>query len=742
MLNRRNVSPLNGLWKFKTDPENIGDFQEPEKTTQSWARETTFFDVEFDDGLWEDIQVPANWHTEGYDYNDGIAWYRTRFSYTPDGVNNVLRILFKGVDYFCDAWLNGYYLGSHEGFFQHFAFDVSKWIREGENLLVVKVENSGAPTKRFDIFKGALPGMNWDANDPNVDPGGITNDVALLSSRDGYLERLKATPLVNLESSTAKVQSRIVIFNTSGSFKTKRVRVALTPHNFDGKAYFVENDFLLPPGRSEIDCYVDVDDPQLWWPWDMGEQNLYDITVTVSDDQGVLDEMSDRMGLRHLHQVEGTWECYINGERIFAKGPNYLSEQFQANMTREKYEQDVQFMKEANMNMVRVYCVVEREELYDVCDEKGVLVYQDFATSGRMTNKSEFIRRAVQQGRDLVNQLYNHPSIIIWCWGQQPGIKNFEKLCLKLAEAGIEEDPYRFVQQGSSVWLWRIAKEKFNWPIDYHHLAGWFHPDDRFGPFMFLEQDECNSGYSVEEMLIKQKPLLDFVSEYGPPEALPNLESLEKIIPEEHRWPVNWGVYEQHRLHGDILKRWIDIPDSLEGLIEASQNYQAFHLKYHTEFYRRHKYQPCNGALFFHFKDCFPGVTASVVDYYGEKKKAYFALQQAFKPLHVMIEWPLIDGEEPGTELTKGIFVVNDYLTDYPELTVRWWIEDAKGSKLEEHVIPCSCPENSLVNVGDLEWTVPIDGNAPYQINVEMTGPSGILSTNDYEVKTTSNQNN
>ena len=176
--------------------------------------------------------------------------------------------------------------------------------------------------------------------------------------------------------------------------------------------------------------------------------------------------MSDRMGLRHLHQVEGTWECYINGERIFAKGPNYLIEQFQANMTREKYEQDVQFMKEANMNMVRVYCVVEREELYDVCDEKGVLVYQDFATSGRMTNKSEFIRRAVQQGRDLVNQLYNHPSIIIWCWGQQPGIKNFEKLCLKLAEAGIEEDPYRFVQQGSSVWLWRIAKEKFNWPID------------------------------------------------------------------------------------------------------------------------------------------------------------------------------------------------------------------------------------------------------------------------------------
>ena len=234
MLNRRNVSPLNGRWKFKTDPENIGDFQEPEKTTQSWARETTFFDVEFDDGLWEDIQVPANWHTEGYDYNDGIAWYRTRFLYTPDGVNNVLRILFKGVDYFCDAWLNGYYLGSHEGFFQHFAFDVSKWIREGENLLVVKVENPGAPTKRFDIFKGALPGMNWDANDPNVDPGGITNDVALLSSRDGYLERLKATPFVDLTAGTVSVHCKAVLMNESRVIKDVKIGVALVPANFDG----------------------------------------------------------------------------------------------------------------------------------------------------------------------------------------------------------------------------------------------------------------------------------------------------------------------------------------------------------------------------------------------------------------------------------------------------------------------------------------------------------------------------
>ncbi len=737
MIQHRNVRSLNGRWKFKTDPEELGDFLEPGPGVDNWKRVTKYFDPEYDDSRWGEITVPANWHTEGHHYNDGIAWYRLRFDYTPDGYNNVIRLHFKGVDYFCDAWLNGYYLGSHEGFFQHFSFGASKWIREGENLLVVKVENPSAPASFGPWLKGALMGINWDANDPDVNPGGIAGDVQLLASRDVYIERLKATPHVDLEAGTATVHCRAIVVNTRKSVKEVKVGAALSPHNFDGQSYRAKIVKKLPPGRSETEFWIDVHRPELWWPWDMGEQNLYDIQLTVSEGGDVLDELSDRIGLRHLHKEKGNWVSFINGKRIFAKGPNYLSEQFQSNMTRQKYEEDVQFMKEANMNMVRVYCVVEREELYDMCDEKGVLVYQDFATSGRMTNKSEFLRRAVQQGRELVNQLYNHPSIIIWCWGQQPAIKNFEKLCLALAEACEEEDPYRFVQQGSSVWLWRIAKEKFDWPIDYHLLAGWFHPDDRGGPFLMLERDEGNSGYSVEELNIKRKELLEFVSEYGPPEALPDMESLEKIIPEEDRWPVNWEVYGQHRLHGDILKRWIEIPDTLEGLIEASQDYQAFHLKYHTEFYRRHKFEPCNGALFFQFKDCFPGVTAAVVDYYGKKKKAYFALQQAFRPIHVMMEWPLIDGEAPGTRLSKGVFVVNDYLREYPELTISWRVSDANDQTLQEQSLSSSVAENSLARVGALEWTVPADGSAPYRIRFELADSSGVLSANEYEVEVT-----
>ena len=100
---------------------------------------------------------------------------------------------------------------------------------------------------------------------------------------------------------------------------------------------------------------------------------------------------------------------------------------------------------------------------------------------------------------------------------------------------------------------------------------------------------------------------------------MPELGSLRKFIAEEDLWPVNWKVFTRRGLHSDRLRKWTGEPASLEQMIAASQDYQAFVLKYHTEFFRRHKFAPCNGALFFQFRDCWPAVTASVVDYYGKE---------------------------------------------------------------------------------------------------------------------------
>ena len=185
---------------------------------------------------------------------------------------------------------------------------------------------------------------------------------------------------------------------------------------------------------------------------------------------------------------------------------------------------------------------------------------------------------------------------------------------------------------------------------------------------------------------------------------------------------------------GDILRRWIGEPDSLEQLIRDSQEYQAFHLKYHTEFYRRHKFRPCNGALFFQFKDCWPAVTAAVVDYYGRPKRAYYTLKQACNPIHVLMDWPPLAGEPAGSTFRKDLFVVNDFHHPYPALHMKWQIRDASGSPLFEHEFVCSIPANSLTKVADVVWTIPPTPGACYRITFELTAPTGTLSTNDYRL--------
>ena len=732
---------MNGRWKFRTDPDGMGDVSPDavRNTIGATQQECQFFAPEFDDRHWGEIVVPACWQAQGHLYN-GVAWYRTRFDHHAAG-GAVVRLDFRGVDYFADAWINGYYLGSHEGFFSNFSFDASRWIRAGENLLVVRVESPKDANVKVgpvakNVVKGAL--QDWDCNNLDVNPGGIFADVRLLESREIAIDRVKATPYVDAEGTRARVHCKVTLLNPTPEIKQVALRARVAPDNFTGPESGAAAEIgRLVPGVSEHELWVDVAEPRQWWPWDMGAPHLYQLRVTASADGGTLDEVSDRVGLRHLRQVAGTWECYLNGKRIFCRGPNYVSEQLQSNMTRAKYEADVRLMREANMNMVRVYCVVEKEEFYDVCDELGMLVLQDFPAQGPLSNSSDMVRRAVPQARDMVNQLYHHPSIVTWALGEQPSLENFEKLCQALVTAAAEEDSTRFLQQGACVWEWEIAKAKYDWPIDYHLLCGWFPPDMNYliKPFRTLPDSEGPAGRSVADLAIKQRQLLEFVGEFGSPESLPNLESLRKFLRDEELWPLDWKALERRCLHGEILRRWIPEPQSLQQLIDASQDYQAFLFKYHVEFYRRRKFDPCNGCLFFHFKDCWPAITASVVDYYGVRKKAYYALKQAFNPLHVMMEWPDPEGEAAGAALRKPLHVVNDFHRPYDALAVHWQVTDAAGKVLAGDRIACSIAANGIAEVGAAAWQLPEGAGGPYTIRLRLDAAGQQVSGNDYLIK-------
>ena len=254
-------------------------------------------------------------------------------------------------------------------------------------------------------------------------------------------------------------------------------------------------------------------------------------------------------------------------------------------------------------------------------------------------------------------------------------------------------------------------------------------------PICTLPDSEGPAGSSVADLEIKKRSLLEFVGEFGPPESLPSLDSLRRFLPDRELWPLDWKALERRCLHGDILLRWIPEPHSLQQLIDYSQDYQAFLYKYHVEFYRRHKFDPCNGCLFFHFKDCWPAITASVVDYYGEKKKAYHVLKRAFSPLHVLMEWPDLEGEYAGATLHRTVHIVNDYHRPYESLAVQWQVTNDGGNILGGDTIACRIAENGIAAVGDVVWRIPERAAAQYTIRLRLDAADQHVSSNDYLVK-------
>jgi beta-mannosidase len=373
---------------------------------------------------------------------------------------------------------------------------------------------------------------------------------------------------------------------------------------------------------------------------------------------------------------------------------------------------------------------VEKAEFYDVCDEQGVLVYQDFPMQWRMTNTSEFIRRAAIQAGEMIDFLFNHPSIVIWCFGSEPGIRNFTKLGMLLRSVGETTDPTRITQQGNeTMGRWPTVKEyaRYGWLTDMHYYMGWYSYHDRPAGQHFGMK-----GTTVYNLNKVPREFFEVVTEYGA-QALPDLACMGEILPDPKAWPPDWKTLKHHCMQPELQLSHIPEPHTMEELIRSSQEYQAFLLKYHTEYYRKLKYKPCNGALMFTFNDCWPAVTWSVVDYRRHAKSGYDELKRSFSPVHVLLDWwdPL---EIPtGEPWEMRILVVNDLHKAFPGAEVRWTIIGTDGRTVSGGKAATDIAADSpAVPVGTVAWTPAEEGS--FVVNLELWHGRDRLSTNAYRV--------
>ena len=712
--------PLAGTWQFVPDP------MQPANSSLS-LRPANSSVPALERRNWQDIAVPSNWFLQGQDL-DGVVWYRHRFPVDSSLKDKVVKLVFEGVDYAADVWLNGEYLGFHEGYFQPFSFLVSEQLRlGGENVLTVRVnspkERGGKDWSLHKrLIKGIFshhdtrPGGAWSDRGQEQNTGGIWAPVYLQVSETIAIDRVKITPHLYLKDQKAIAEVDLTLTYPGQTPEDVQVQLQLAPHNFPGVPdELIVEQRRLEPGVNHLKFHLVREKPRLWWTWEHGPPNLYKLKVSIVESGRTLDRSETVFGFRTItfDPIAQVWK--LNGKRLFLRGTNYIASQWLSEMTPEKYGFDLALMKQANINAVRVHAHIEAQSFYRLCDRAGMLVWQDFPLQWGYTDKPELIAEAIKQGKDMINLLYNHPSLIAWSLHNEPPwnadwmqykYENYDpeqnqKLDEELFASLRNLDRTRYLQKHSS--------------ISEHPWWGWY-----YGPFQKYAEP-------TEEPII---------TEFGA-QALPNLPSLRRIFTEAELWPdteAEWEKWSYHNFqrHETFNIAQVPMGTNPKEFIDNTQRYQAQLTQFAAEAYRRQRFQPVSGIFQFMFVENWPSVNWGIVDYWRNPKPGYEALKIAYQPVLPSIVWSK-QIWQLGEEIHLGLWVINDLWRAFPEAKVTYTLQH-QWQKVQTVQVTTDIEPDSLQDlmtisyqpkqVGDYELVVRIldrDGNLLGQNAFEFT---------------------
>lgn len=715
---------LSGLWRLWGGPPGAGE-------------RAGVFAVNYKDDDWLPATVPGDVHStlvavgripEPYYHTNVDAvrwveeqewWYRTTFDVpaaTEESHRDIL--IFEGLDTFATVYLNGELLGHHANMFRPAVFDVSQHLRyDAPNVLAVRldpvtlhVQGREVPGQwgRYNpervFVRKTQAHFSWDWA-PRLLNVGIWRDVRL----ERYTRARLHFPYVRvlaLRGSTAIVGVECDV-ETWGPVNDLRVQVCLAH-----EAQVVKGETSVHHGVAHL--ALTVPDAALWWPAGYGPQSLYQVTLTLQDGHTVLDVYRDRVGLRTVHldrspdpQEVGSehFTFVINGVPIFAKGANWIPpDLMNGRVTRERYETLLRLLVEANGNMLRVWGggQYEKDVFYHLADELGILIWQDFMFAcARYPEDPAFLAEVQAEAEYQVRRLRNRACVVIWVGNNEndwledliywqtpghsfPGQTIYHRL---LPEVIARLDPGRpywpSSPYGGNDHNGEQAGDRHNW----HVWHGGVLPR-RFG-------EPPRRDWSPEGVSYRHygEDTARFISEFGM-HAAPVPETLRRTLPPEERYLNSPGllfrIRDEPKDKGAMLMRaHTGLPSTLEEYIDFSMICQAEGLKYGIEHYRRRKFH-CSGALFWQWNDCWPGLSWSVVDYFGFPKAGYYFVKRAFAPVLASVR------EEENGDFT--LWVINDTLQPVEDELI-WTHGTFDGEYLREDRIAVTVPPNTAIVV-------------------------------------------
>ena len=605
---------------------------------------------------------------------DVHLWYYTTFSL--DRADQKLH--FGGIDTFADIYVNGALTATTDNMF--LPCDVAKYLRVGENELVVHIRPTMQEARRYDIpalcfalpynysslyIRKAAHMFGWDIM-PRIVSGGLWKPVTLEPLRaDALREVYFCTSSIDRERRMAHM--RVCLNATlSGDFCTEySVRV----HGACGDSRFDVRQVLWNHGYQ---FNFDIPDCRLWWPKNYGAPDLYDTVVELWRGEELCDRRKLSVGVRTVELVlsDSTPErvgdfCFcVNGKRIFVLGTNWVPLDAFHSRDEERLDRALALLDDLGCNAVRCWGgnVYESDRFYDFCDRHGILVWQDFAMGcAAYPEDEEFLARLVREVTYQIKRLRNHPSLALFAgdnecdgarrqWSGFLRDPNENRITRELLPRLVRTHGFTVPYLPSSPYISEHA-HKSGLPLPENHL--WGPRDDFKGKYYrgAVCRFASETGYqgipspaSLRRFLAHPETIFEEGTATPTAEYIVHAASPEARPDAKYAYRIGLTVRQIATLFGKV-------EDNFDDLLRQSQISQAEALKYFIEKFRLRKGE-CTGIIWWNLLDGWPQVSDAIVDYYFCKKLAYHYVRRSQAPVCLMFDEP--------TDGALTLYAVND----------------------------------------------------------------------------------
>jgi exo-1,4-beta-D-glucosaminidase len=666
--------------------------------------------------LYEDIYFAKNLEKIPRDQFQQSWWYRKEFNLGTLSFAANARLLFEGINYRANIWLNGKKAASADeiiGSFRIFDIDITSLIHAGKNILAVEV----FPPKPGDFTIGFV---DWNPTPPDKNMG-LWREVKLCLSGPVSLNHPFVQSKVNLETlDQAALTVSVDLVNHSKNQVSGVVKGEIE------KVMFSQS-FSLDPGEKKNiifspDGYkqLQFQHPRLWWPYNMGTPHLYRLKLAALPDNKnmVSDSQEITFGIREVSDYlnkQGHRGYKINGKEILIRGGGWVDDMLLADDF-TGIENQFKYTRHMNLNTIRLEGFWgSSQKFYDLADQLGILLmagwscqweWQDYLGKPvdefggvKTPDEIDLVARSL---RDQVVWLRNHPGIFVWVLGSD-----------KLPRPELEEkyntyldavDPSRPRLASCKTQVSKISGStavKMNGPYDYVPPVYWYIDKKKGGAF----------GFNTET---------------GPGPQPPPLESIKRMIPEELLWPIN-DMWEYHcgRNEFNTLNRYMlalenryGKPENIEDFARKAQvaNYEAIRAMFEAFGVNKPN---TTGIIQWMLNSAWPEMFWQIYDYYLMPNGAFYGTKTGSQPLNIAYNY----GD-------KAIYLVNDTYVSYENLNAEIRVFNFDSREVFSKAVPVTLGENEskkILDISDIKELSPI-----YFLDLKLKNSDGKVVGNNF----------